>query len=163
MGEDECFAAFAVEGVEQFVQGQSVVESGQAFRLPVFGDRLPVVDVGDARAGGGGSVAVDHHPAGDGQQPGAGAGAAGESRQAGEGTQERLLGQVVGAVRVAAQVGHESPDVSVGGADEAFDGVGIAASRGQRPASQLLIVQWGRLAAPRPGEGRNHCDMSLGP
>ncbi|BDM69272.1 hypothetical protein HEK616_27590 [Streptomyces nigrescens] len=83
-------------------------------------------------------------------------------RQAGQGAQKGLLGQVIGTVRVAAQMGHESPDIAVGGAYEALDGDRVTVPRGQCEAGQLRVVRGSPLATGRANKGRNHRHMSFG-
>jgi hypothetical protein len=155
LGQDERLTAWGVQGFQEVEEGHALVEAGQPARLGAFGGRLPVVRIGYTRPGRRRAEAVGHRTAGDRQQPTAGAGARGEARQGGQRTQERLLGEVVGAVHIAAEVGHETPYVPVGGQHEPLDRVRVAGSGGQRPEGHPFVVVCLE-------QGRSHRKWSFG-
>ncbi len=158
LGEHEGLAARRVQVAQGVEDRDRLVESGEMARLGPLRRALPVGGVGGPGAYGGRAVAVDDDAPGDGEEPGAGAGASGEAGEAAHGPYVGLLGEVVGAGDVGAEVGDEPPDVLVGRPDEAVGGLPVAATGGQGPVGDLPVVLAGAVH-PGPGRGgrRRRC------
>src|SRR5579875_1138577 len=84
----------------------------------------------------------------DGQQPGSGARASGESPNGADRPQKGFLGQVVGAGHVR-QIGDESPHVLLSGFDELLQGPGVAVGGCERQRGNGLVVATRGHAAER--------------
>ena len=82
---------------------------------------------------------IDHHAPRDGQQPGAGGGASGESFDRPDCPQEGFLGQIIGAGRIG-QVRDETPHVFLSGLDECLKSSLVPARGCQGEFGNGLVV-----------------------
>ncbi len=139
-GQDERLAPLGRQRGEQFGQRHPLLEAGQAARLGPLGRRLPVVGVQQPGPGGGEAEPVRDRPACYRQQPGTGRRAALEAGQAAQGAEVGVLGQVVGGLRVAAQMRHVPPDVVARRAHEGLHGGRVAVPCGERPCGDRRVV-----------------------